>query len=153
MDDDDDRAEINLFSLFSFSREILSGIAVTDENGNKLGHSTVSSRDVWITTPFPVTFNILALSLSLWQRAAAKGISQVVISRITMAAPGMSTSEHHIKLFKCSCTSPNLLFFPLSSSAQSSSPSSCRGWKNTNSCRGLRISTDQSKWWWWECCK
>lgn len=43
-------------------QEILNGIAVTDENGNKLGNST---------------------------RAAAKGISQVVISRITMAAPGM----------------------------------------------------------------
>ncbi|XP_061913177.1 sideroflexin-2 [Entelurus aequoreus] len=43
-------------------QEILNGIAVTDENGNKLGHS---------------------------KKAAAKGITQVVISRITMAAPGM----------------------------------------------------------------
>ncbi|KAL6094378.1 sfxn2 [Pungitius sinensis] len=43
-------------------QEILNGIAVTDENGNKLGHST---------------------------RAAVKGITQVVVSRITMAAPGM----------------------------------------------------------------
>ncbi|XP_016532067.1 sideroflexin-2 [Poecilia formosa] len=43
-------------------QEILNGIAVTDENGNKLGHS---------------------------KKAAVKGITQVVISRITMAAPGM----------------------------------------------------------------
>uniref|UniRef100_A0A8C5BIT6 Sidoreflexin n=2 Tax=Gadus morhua TaxID=8049 RepID=A0A8C5BIT6_GADMO len=43
-------------------QEILNGIAVTDENGNKLGHS---------------------------KKAAVKGISQVVLSRITMAAPGM----------------------------------------------------------------
>uniref|UniRef100_A0A8C9X7G9 Sidoreflexin n=1 Tax=Sander lucioperca TaxID=283035 RepID=A0A8C9X7G9_SANLU len=43
-------------------QEILNGIAVTDENGNKLGHS---------------------------KKAAVKGIIQVVISRITMAAPGM----------------------------------------------------------------
>uniref|UniRef100_A0A669ET29 Sidoreflexin n=1 Tax=Oreochromis niloticus TaxID=8128 RepID=A0A669ET29_ORENI len=43
-------------------QEILNGIAVTDENGNKLGHST---------------------------KAAVKGITQVVISRVTMAAPGM----------------------------------------------------------------
>ncbi|KAJ8404942.1 hypothetical protein AAFF_G00333290 [Aldrovandia affinis] len=43
-------------------QEILGGIAVTDENGNKLGHS---------------------------RRAAAKGITQVVVSRVTMAAPGM----------------------------------------------------------------
>ncbi|XP_012692584.2 sideroflexin-2 [Clupea harengus] len=43
-------------------QEILNGIAVTDENGNKLGHS---------------------------RKAAAKGITQVVISRVTMAAPGM----------------------------------------------------------------
>ncbi|XP_069016363.1 sideroflexin-2 isoform X2 [Embiotoca jacksoni] len=43
-------------------KEILNGIAVTDENGNKLGHS---------------------------KKAAAKGITQVVVSRITMAAPGM----------------------------------------------------------------
>uniref|UniRef100_A0A3B3ZFQ7 Sidoreflexin n=1 Tax=Periophthalmus magnuspinnatus TaxID=409849 RepID=A0A3B3ZFQ7_9GOBI len=43
-------------------QEILNGIAVTDENGNKLGAS---------------------------KKAAVKGITQVVISRITMAAPGM----------------------------------------------------------------
>ncbi|KAJ3608529.1 hypothetical protein NHX12_025576 [Muraenolepis orangiensis] len=43
-------------------QEILNGIAVTDENGKELGHS---------------------------KKAAVKGISQVVFSRITMAAPGM----------------------------------------------------------------
>ncbi|XP_029106485.1 sideroflexin-2 isoform X1 [Scleropages formosus] len=43
-------------------QEILNGIAITDENGNRLGHS---------------------------QKAAVKGITQVVISRVTMAAPGM----------------------------------------------------------------
>lgn len=43
-------------------QEILNGIAVTDENDNKLGHS---------------------------RKAAIKGISQVIVSRIAMAAPGM----------------------------------------------------------------
>ncbi|XP_028844719.1 sideroflexin-2 isoform X3 [Denticeps clupeoides] len=43
-------------------QEILNGIVVTDENGNKLGHS---------------------------RKAAVTGITQVIISRITMAAPGM----------------------------------------------------------------
>ncbi|XP_051883667.1 sideroflexin-2 isoform X4 [Pristis pectinata] len=43
-------------------QEIISGIAVTDENENKLGESRI---------------------------AAVKGITQVVISRVTMAAPGM----------------------------------------------------------------
>uniref|UniRef100_A0A667YIN7 Sidoreflexin n=1 Tax=Myripristis murdjan TaxID=586833 RepID=A0A667YIN7_9TELE len=47
-------------------QEILNGIAVTDENGNKLGHS---------------------------RKAAIKGITQVVISRVTMAAPGMTLSS------------------------------------------------------------
>uniref|UniRef100_A0AAY4B3X4 Sidoreflexin n=1 Tax=Denticeps clupeoides TaxID=299321 RepID=A0AAY4B3X4_9TELE len=46
-------------------QEILNGIVVTDENGNKLGHS---------------------------RKAAVTGITQVIISRITMAAPGMSSS-------------------------------------------------------------
>lgn len=43
-------------------QEILNGITVTDENGNQLGQS---------------------------KKAAMKGITQVVVSRITMAAPGM----------------------------------------------------------------
>ncbi|KAM6951742.1 sideroflexin-2-like [Aplochiton taeniatus] len=43
-------------------QEILNGIAVTDDNGNNLGHS---------------------------KKAAVKGITQVVVSRVTMAAPGM----------------------------------------------------------------
>lgn len=43
-------------------QELINGIAVTDENDNKLGHS---------------------------RKAAIKGISQVVMSRIAMAAPGM----------------------------------------------------------------
>ncbi|XP_043568987.1 sideroflexin-2 isoform X1 [Chiloscyllium plagiosum] len=43
-------------------QEIISGIAVTDENDNQLGKS---------------------------RNAAVKGITQVVISRVTMAAPGM----------------------------------------------------------------
>uniref|UniRef100_A0A8C7DKY3 Sideroflexin 2 n=1 Tax=Oncorhynchus kisutch TaxID=8019 RepID=A0A8C7DKY3_ONCKI len=45
-------------------QELLNGIALTDENGNKLGHS---------------------------KKAAVKGITQVVISQVTMAAPGMSS--------------------------------------------------------------
>ncbi|XP_015144229.2 sideroflexin-2 isoform X1 [Gallus gallus] len=44
-------------------QEIIRGISVTDEDNNELGHS---------------------------RRAAVKGIAQVVVSRITMAAPGMS---------------------------------------------------------------
>ncbi|XP_064370237.1 sideroflexin-2 isoform X2 [Dromaius novaehollandiae] len=43
-------------------QEIINGITVTDEDNNELGRS---------------------------RRAAAKGIAQVVVSRITMAAPGM----------------------------------------------------------------
>ncbi|NXU39403.1 SFXN2 protein, partial [Drymodes brunneopygia] len=43
-------------------QEIINGITVTDENNNELGRS---------------------------RRAAVKGIAQVVLSRITMAAPGM----------------------------------------------------------------
>lgn len=39
-------SEPPFFCLFAFFlREILNGIAVTDENGNKLGHSTVSSLE------------------------------------------------------------------------------------------------------------
>uniref|UniRef100_A0A672F988 Sidoreflexin n=1 Tax=Salarias fasciatus TaxID=181472 RepID=A0A672F988_SALFA len=53
-------------------QEILNGISVTDENGNKLGHS---------------------------KKAAVKGITQVVISRITMAAPGMSMKGRFHKSF------------------------------------------------------
>ncbi|XP_072883019.1 sideroflexin-2 isoform X3 [Hemitrygon akajei] len=44
------------------AKEIINGITVTDENENKLGESRI---------------------------AAVKGITQVVISRVTMAAPGM----------------------------------------------------------------
>ncbi|XP_028942391.1 sideroflexin-2 [Antrostomus carolinensis] len=43
-------------------QEIINGVTVTDGDNNELGHS---------------------------RRAAAKGIAQVVVSRITMAAPGM----------------------------------------------------------------
>ncbi|KAM9612553.1 sideroflexin-2 isoform 3-T3 [Morphnus guianensis] len=43
-------------------QEIINGVMVTDRDNNELGHS---------------------------RRAAAKGIAQVVVSRITMAAPGM----------------------------------------------------------------
>ncbi|KFP15313.1 Sideroflexin-2, partial [Egretta garzetta] len=43
-------------------QEIINGVTVTDEDNNELGHS---------------------------RRAAVKGIMQVVVSRITMAAPGM----------------------------------------------------------------
>ncbi|NXK84857.1 SFXN2 protein, partial [Amazona guildingii] len=43
-------------------QEIINGVTVTDQNNNELGHS---------------------------RRAAVKGIAQVVVSRITMAAPGM----------------------------------------------------------------
>ena len=49
-------------NCYSF-REIIDGIVVFDENNNPVGKS---------------------------KKAAAKGITQVVISRITMAAPGMS---------------------------------------------------------------
>uniref|UniRef100_A0A672F463 Sidoreflexin n=1 Tax=Salarias fasciatus TaxID=181472 RepID=A0A672F463_SALFA len=66
-------------------QEILNGISVTDENGNKLGHS---------------------------KKAAVKGITQVVISRITMAAPGMSMKGRFHKSFHLVyfCRIPNLVF-------------------------------------------
>lgn len=50
-----------VYSFYIF-REITNGIATYDENGQFIGNS---------------------------KRAANKGITQVVISRITMAAPGM----------------------------------------------------------------
>ena len=37
-----------IFVFFSSLREILNGIAVTDENGNKLGHSKVTLSFVFI---------------------------------------------------------------------------------------------------------
>uniref|UniRef100_A0A8C8M6J3 Sidoreflexin n=1 Tax=Oncorhynchus tshawytscha TaxID=74940 RepID=A0A8C8M6J3_ONCTS len=58
-------------------QELLNGIAVTDENGNKLGHS---------------------------KKAAVKGITQVVISRITMAAPGMSTFQSLVFMVPAACS-------------------------------------------------
>uniref|UniRef100_A0A673C194 Sidoreflexin n=1 Tax=Sphaeramia orbicularis TaxID=375764 RepID=A0A673C194_9TELE len=64
-------------------QEILNGIAVTDENGNKLGHST---------------------------KAAVKGITQVVVSRITMAAPGMSMKNLLYDCMFCRFTAPDLVF-------------------------------------------
>ena len=51
------------FFLFFMNREIIDGIVVFDENNNPVGKS---------------------------KKAAVKGITQVVISRVTMAAPGMS---------------------------------------------------------------
>lgn len=55
-------AVAKLFCLLLFNRELKYGIPVTDENGNRLGEST---------------------------KAAQQAITQVVISRILMAAPGM----------------------------------------------------------------
>lgn len=48
--------------ILILSRELISGIPVFDENGNRVGES---------------------------KRAAASAISQVVVSRILMATPGM----------------------------------------------------------------
>ena len=64
-------ARMSKFSAPSYlnfiCREILDGILVFDENNNPIGKS---------------------------KKASVKGITQVVISRITMAAPGMS--EFHL---------------------------------------------------------
>ena len=52
--------------LFSFDSELIDGVAVYDENNNKISES---------------------------RYAAVKGISQVTFSRILMATPGMSESS------------------------------------------------------------
>ena len=55
-----------MFILVSFYSELIDGIAVYDENNNKITES---------------------------RYAAVKGISQVTFSRILMATPGMSKSS------------------------------------------------------------
>ncbi len=52
-------------SFVFFDRELKEGIAIVDENGNRLGNSKIAAK---------------------W------AIAQVVLSRIGMAAPGMSQS-------------------------------------------------------------
>jgi len=65
-------------------RELIQGVAILDENGNKLGQS---------------------------QRAAVKGIAQVCLSRIFMAGPPMSKGyKHFSSLLKCNCMVPCLYF-------------------------------------------
>ena len=56
------KAPVNFFARVLLSRELKVGIPVTDENGNRLGESA---------------------------NAAKQAITQVVVSRILMAAPGM----------------------------------------------------------------
>ena len=65
---------INCYINFGNSpcREIIDGIVVFDENNNPVGKS---------------------------KKAAAKGITQVVISRVTMAAPGMSEFIYVVIIF------------------------------------------------------
>lgn len=57
-------------SLFALYRELREGIPITDENGNRLGVSAIAAKD---------------------------GITQVVLSRIGMAVPGMGTCFHSIR--------------------------------------------------------
>lgn len=57
-------ADLN-FGLLHVFRELQHGIPITDENDNRLGEST---------------------------KAAQQAISQVVVSRILMASPGMGTN-------------------------------------------------------------
>lgn len=59
--------------FFFSSREIIDGIVIFDENNNPVGKS---------------------------KKAAVKGITQVVISRITMATPGMSELLIIVYFFK-----------------------------------------------------
>ncbi|NXU21287.1 SFXN2 protein, partial [Pardalotus punctatus] len=66
-------------------QEIINGITVTDGDNNELGRSRVSVRmGMGWGTALPGLTGCFCL-----QRAAVKGIAQVVFSRITMAAPGM----------------------------------------------------------------
>ena len=72
--------------------EITNGITVLDENGHPLGQSHVCIHTLLqicvqeIASPDP---KLCTAQVCFLQRAAVKGITQVCLSRIVMAAPGM----------------------------------------------------------------
>lgn len=67
-------ATIMVKNLPYLRRELQHGIPITDENDNRLGEST---------------------------KAAQQAISQVVVSRILMASPGMGRPRQSASTFRC----------------------------------------------------
>lgn len=83
------KKQVHVHHCFIFypllNRELKFGIPVTDENGNRLGDSS---------------------------KAAQQAITQVVISRILMAAPGMGMDKSCAVLIISSCCEKEIQFYP-----------------------------------------
>lgn len=69
--------------------ELRNGVAIYSKNGEFLGCSKVCLKIIIYKISFEIIFSEIFIKSFLFQKCAKKGISQVVLSRIAMAAPGM----------------------------------------------------------------